>query len=367
MTNEKHQLSRLRWLGLLAATGAALYLCWLILLPFLNVLIWAAVLVILFYPVHRRIVFRLGHPGWSAILSSLLVIVVVLAPLTLITLAVVRELQEVGQGLQTNLNNLLNPNSPVIGRAIRWLSRYVDIEQWRSQEYIAERLRAISGTLARRSLGIVGDVASTVIQIFFVIFTMYYLFRDGGQIRAGLYDLLPLERAQTHEIVTRTNEVISASVYGVLVIAGIQGALGGLAFWILGLPSPLVWGVVMAFVSLIPMFGSFVVWIPAALSLGFGGHWFKALILVVWGMVVIGLADNFLRPKLVGGRARMHELLIFFSVLGGLQVFGVLGLVLGPVVVAVALALIDVLRQAPANTDETFDSAIVKLGNSSKP
>lgn len=227
----------------------------------------------------------------------------------------------------------------------------MDIEQWRSPEYLAERLKAVSGTLARRSLGFVGDVASTIIQIFFVIFTMYYLFRDGEQISEGLYDLLPLERAQTQEIIARTHEVISAGVYGVLVIAGIQGTLGGLAFWALRLPSPLVWGVVMSFASMIPMVGSFVVWIPAAIYLLFAGHWIKALLLVLWGTLVIGLVDNFLRPKLVGGRARMHELLIFFSVLGGLQMFGVLGLALGPVVVAVTLALIDVLRQASPKHD----------------
>ncbi|HMV84862.1 MAG TPA: hypothetical protein PLD20_23525 [Blastocatellia bacterium] len=117
MTNENVLLSRIRWLGLPAAAGAALYLCWRILLPFVDVPAWAAVLVILFYPLHRRIAARLGHPdhpGYSAIISSLLVIVVVLAPLTLITLAVVRELRETGQGLQANLNHLLDPGSPII-------------------------------------------------------------------------------------------------------------------------------------------------------------------------------------------------------------------------------------------------------------
>ncbi len=175
---------------------------------------------------------------------------------------------------------------------------------------------------------------------------MYYLFRDGERIRAALRDALPLETSQAHEIFLRTRDVISASIYGVLVIAAIQGALGGLAFWVLGLPSPLVWGVVMMFMSLIPVLGSFIVWIPAAIYLLATGEIWQGVVLIVWGALVIGSVDNFLRPKLVGEKTRLHELLIFFSVLGGLQVFGVLGLVLGPVVVAVALALLDVFRQA---------------------
>jgi predicted PurR-regulated permease PerM len=159
-------------------------------------------------------------------------------------------------------------------------------------------------------------------------------------------EMLPLERSQSEEIFTRTRDVIDASLYGVLVIAMIQGALGGLAFWVLGLPSAIVWAVVMIFLSMIPMAGAFIVWVPAAIYLAATGHWVKALILVAWGVLVIGTIDNFLRPKLVGEKTRLHELFIFFSVLGGLKVFGVLGIVLGPVVLAITLALLDVFRQA---------------------
>jgi predicted PurR-regulated permease PerM len=157
---------------------------------------------------------------------------------------------------------------------------------------------------------------------------------------------MPLSDAKAREILDRTGEVIGASVYGVLVIAVVQGVLGGLAFWVLGLPSPLLWGVVMIFLSMIPMLGAFIVWVPAAIYLALTGHWLQAVILAVWGALVIGSIDNFLRPKLVGERTRLHELLIFFSVLGGLQVFGVIGIVLGPVIVAITLALLDVLRHA---------------------
>ena len=345
---------QVRWLALLAVTLLALYLNWLMLLPFVGVLAWAAVLVVVFYPVHRRILARTKSPGWSALLSSLLVIVAILIPLTLVTLAVVNEAAKFSEQLRQSggVTHLLDPNSPVTGPAVRFVERYVGLEQLRSQEAVVERLRALSGQLAGRTLGLVGGLLGAVVQIFFIIFTIYYLFRDGDAIRDALRGLLPLEAEQSHEIFARTRDVIGASVYGVLIIAVIQGALGGLAFWALGLPSALLWAVVMTFLSLIPVAGAFVVWVPAALYLALTGAYVKAALLTAWGALVVGSADNFLRPKLVGEKTRLHELLIFFSVLGGLQVFGVLGLVLGPVVVAVTLALIDVFRHADGTASQ---------------
>jgi predicted PurR-regulated permease PerM len=347
---------QVRWLGLLAATAVALYLCWSMLQPFIEVVLWAVVLVIVFFPVHRRIRARLGSPGWSAVVSCLIVILVILIPLTLITLAVVRELSRLAQSLQANAETFLDPNSPYVGRALTWLGQYVDISQLDSQQFLAERLKGVSGAIAGRTLGFVGGAVGFVVEVFFVIFTMYYLFRDGERMREAAGDFVPLSDRRAHEIFDRTGEVIGASVYGVLVIAVIQGVLGGLAFWVLGLPSPLLWGVVMIFLSMIPMAGAFVVWVPAAIYLAVTGHWVAALLLTIWGALIIGTVDNFLRPKLVGERTRLHELLVFFSVLGGLQVFGVLGLVLGPVVVAITIALLDVLRQADDRPGETQES-----------
>jgi predicted PurR-regulated permease PerM len=354
-----------RWVALMAATVVALYLCWAMLQPFIEVLLWAVVLVIVFMPVHRRVRARVGSPGWSAMLSCLLVVVVILVPLTLVTLAIVREMTHIAQSLQpkpgdagagqTGLAGLLDPNSPYVGRALNWLGQYVDLEQFNSQEFVAERLKSLGGAIAGRTLGFVGGAVGFVVEIFFVIFTMYYFFRDGERMRGAIHDLMPLDDRKAHEIIDRTQEVISASVYGVLVIALIQGALGGLAFWALGLPSALLWGVVMVFLSMIPMAGAFVVWVPAAIFLAVTGHWGKAIILTAWGALVIGSIDNFLRPKLVGEKTRLHELIIFFSVLGGLQVFGVIGLVLGPVIVAITIALLDVLRQADGSPGDGRD------------
>lgn len=334
------------------ATGIALYLCWRMLQPFVEVLAWATVLVVTFYPVHRRLLARTKRPGTSALLSCLLVAVTILLPVTLIIFALIHEMSGFAENVKANVSALLDPNSPITGRFLNWLGQYVDVEQWRSQEFLAERLKGMGGVLAGRTLGFVGGVVGVIIEIFFVIFTMYYLFRDGHKIVIALPDVLPLERAQSEKIFARTREVISASLYGVLVIASIQGALGGLMFWILGLPSPLVWAVVMALLSMIPMAGAFIVWVPAAIFLALSGFWGKAIILTIWGTLAIGTVDNFLRPKLVGEKTKLHELFIFFSVLGGLKVFGILGIVLGPVVLAITLALLDVFRHVEKTDEE---------------
>jgi predicted PurR-regulated permease PerM len=142
-------------------------------------------------------------------------------------------------------------------------------------------------------------------------------------------------------------------VYGVVTIAALQGLLAGLAYWIMGIPSPVLWAVLTAFVCMIPIAGSFLVWLPLAIYLMINGSWTKAILLIIWGGLVISTIDNLLRPKLVGTQTRLHELFIFFSVLGGISVFGLLGIVLGPVVLAITLGLLQTFQPRLHTTDET--------------
>jgi predicted PurR-regulated permease PerM len=345
---------RASWIALIAALLAGLYLCWRIISPFLDVLMWAAVLVTVFQPIHRRLLIRLRHPGWTATVSTLLVIVTILGPVTLITLAVVDELRNIAGHLETNPVRIFDFNSPVFGPWLRWLDQYVDIERLQSPAFLRATLDRWTGTLANSTIGVVGGAVSVVVQMLLVVFTMYSPFRDGDALRRAAFDMLPLERPQTRDVVARTKEVVGATVYGVIVIALIQGTLGAFIFWVLGLPSPLLWGVVMFFLCMIPMAGAFLVWAPAALFLAFTGAWTRAIILVAWGVLIVGSIDNVLSPRLVGQRTRLHELLVFFSVLGGLEAFGVLGVVLGPVIVAVTLAIIEMVRHVNRPPEETL-------------
>ena len=338
----------------------ALYLCWLMVQPFTNVILWAAVLAVVFFPMHRRIRERIGNPSGAAIASTALVVVLILLPATFITIAVVRELAGAADNLQAGVQRISNASTlPGLGWLLEETRGFIDIDAAAAQKFLAERLQSMGGALAESTLLVVGGAVGAIVQMVLVVFTLFYLFRDGDRIRHAAYDVLPLERIQVHDIAIRTRDVIGATIYGVLVISAIQGTLGTFIFSVLGLPSPLLWGVVMFFLSMIPMAGAFLVWVPAAIYLALTGAYIKAVVLVVWGILVIGSIDNFLSPRLVGRRARLHELLIFFAVLGGLQVFGVLGVVLGPVLVAITLALIEMLRQSYRSPAETLPEQTV--------
>ena len=169
-------------------------------------------------------------------------------------------------------------------RCSGWLldrvGQYVDVDREAARKFVAERMQLWGAMLASSTLVVVGGVVGAVVQTALVVFSMFYLFRDGERLRHALYDMLPLERIQEQEITVRTRDVVAATIYGVLVISAIQGTLGTLIFWFLGLPSPLLWGVVMFFLSMIPMAGSFLVWVPAALYLALTGEYTKAAILV---------------------------------------------------------------------------------------
>jgi predicted PurR-regulated permease PerM len=338
---EPDRRGQARWLILLATLTAALYLCWQMLAPFINVLLWAGVLTLTFAPVHRRILARTRRPNLSAILSTLCVVIVIGVPTGLVTWAIVREIMPAVTTLQAAIGRFLDPRADHAGPFTHWLAQYIDLDQTRTR--ITEQLGAIGGELAGRAVSIVGDVVGIVVQTLFVVFVMFYVFRDGAMIRDALASAIPLRNRQTLEVLTRVREVVGASVNGVLVIATIQGTLGGIAFAALGLPSATLWGVVMIFLSLIPVAGAFVIWLPAVIYLAATGAWVKAILLLIAG-VLISLVDNFMRPRLVGKRAKLHDLFIFFAVLGGLHVFGLIGLVLGPVTLAVALSLFEAFR-----------------------
>lgn len=335
-----------RWVGLLGFGAIVFYLCWLMVQEMIGVILWGIVLAMVSFPLCRKLRAR----GWSehaaALLTTGAVVLIVLIPLLLIVTGVFRQTEKAIPAVQEGWAKLVDPNSS----AMKWIAAHVDVQSLRDPTFLRDKMRAFGEFLARKTPGFVGGFVGGIIgafvQIFFALFTLYYLLRDADRILPAVQESLPLSRAQSQKIFDRTGEVITASVNGVLVIAAIQGFLGMIGFLVLGIGSALLWGVIMFILSTIPMLGAFLVWVPAALYLLVSGSWIKAILLTIWGGGVIGMIDNVLRPRLVGKRAKLHELVIFFSVLGGLQVFGILGLFVGPVVAAIALALLQVFQEA---------------------
>jgi len=342
-----------RWFLLLGLTAVMLQLCWKILTPFLSILLWAAVLVMVFYPPYRWLAMKLkGRTTLAAFLTTLLVLATIILPMVAVTGAVVAELQSTAIQLTAEIPRHLER----LPEVLEVVYRYTGMTQDELKKTVQTGATTSTNALLQGGLTVVGGLLGFLVNLGFVSFTMFYLFIDGDKAVHTLRDWLPLERSQSQALLSRAGEIISASVYGVVVLAVIQGTLGGLMFWWLGLPSPLLWGVVMILFATIPMLGTFVIWVPAAIYLGVTGFWGKALILTLWGTLVIGMSDNLLRPTLVGKKAKMHDLMIFFAVLGGLRAFGVLGILMGPVVLAVSLTLLEAFRRAdPMQADPSVE------------
>lgn len=332
-----------RWILLLGLTAVMLQLCWKILTPFLSILLWASVMVLVFYPSYQRILRKLnGRTTLASALTTILVLATIILPMVVVTGMVVGELEATARQIQAEIPRHLERLPDIL----EVVYRYTGMTQDELKRAVQTGARTSSQTLLGGLLSVVGGAVGFLVNLGFVSFTMFYLFIDGDKAVQSLREWLPLERSQSHALLVRAGEIISASVYGVVVLAIIQGSLGGLMFWWLGLPSPLLWGVVMILFATIPMLGTFVIWVPAAIYLALNGHMIKAVILTLWGSVVIGMSDNLLRPTLVGKKAKMHDLMIFFAVLGGLNAFGVLGILMGPVVLAVSLTLLEAFRRA---------------------
>jgi len=216
-----------------------------------------------------------------------------------------------------------------------------DIGEEEIRNFVAEKLEAVVGFLAGQVGRLAANVAFFFFQLFFTLFTAFYLFRDGPALLERLRRGLPLDEVYREGLFYIAHNVLYATVYSSFVVALVQGLLGGITFAVLGIQAPLFWGVAMGLFSLLPAVGPWLIWLPAALVFLLEGKWGYAIALLVVGVLVISLVDNILRPALISGRAQMNGLLVFISILGGIAAFGVLGLVLGPILVALGVALIE--------------------------
>jgi predicted PurR-regulated permease PerM len=230
-----------------------------------------------------------------------------------------------------------------------WLAELRD--NWELNEVLTEQkltqmTDTVSNFVVNNAFSVVGGIMGFLLNFIFLLFVLFFLFRDGAKLGQRTVEFIPLPEEQTRKLFRRIEEVLGGCVYGVLMVAAVQGTLGGITFWALGLKSPVTWGLVMTLLCTLPIVGAWLVWLPAAIYLAIHGDYTKAIILAVVGQFLISSIDGVLRPILVGQRAKLHELVIFFSVLGGLKYFGLLGILLGPIVMSLAYGLITVLWQA---------------------
>ncbi len=333
------------WLWFLFAL--LLYLTYRIFAPFLVPLAWAGVLVICFYPVHRRIRNRLQQPNLAALTTVLLLTLIIIVPTVLLAGAFASEAIEALGNFQQQVREGRLPGLARLGQVLpmekvtTWLATHAKIAQEELHAVILKNFEHLVGFIASQATQLARNVLVFVFQLFVIVFASFYLFRDGPRALERFRSLLPLKEKQRERLLHTAQDVLYASVYSSLIVAVVQGTLGGVLFALLGIQAALFWGVIMGFLSLLPVVGAWVIWLPAAILFLLKGELARGLILLVAGAAVVGLVDNFLRPILISGRARLNGLLVFISVLGGLVAFGAIGLVLGPIIVALGVAIVD--------------------------
>jgi len=339
----------------LAFAALLLYLLWKIFHPFVGPILWAALLAFLLFPLNARLRRRWrGKNGPAAMVMTLVVLVAVVVPMTLLGFLFVRQVGDLANRVTPFVNRyqIEKPADlfrlPALDRAVHWLDEKTPMTAAEIQEWIVSGAKsgvdlAITGSKSL-VLGAVGFVASLLLMLFI----LYFFFRDGDRIAVELIATLPAEAHRKQKLVAHVSSVTKAVVFGTLLTALVQGALIGIAFEVCRLPSPVVFAVVAAIASLLPVGGTAFVWAPGAIVLFAQGRTAWGIAMVIWGALIVGSADNVLRPYFISGRAEISTLPVFFGVLGGIGAFGPIGMFLGPVLIALALAIVRFARDDAA-------------------
>jgi predicted PurR-regulated permease PerM len=315
-----------------------------ILLPFYGTILWGSIVALLFAPLHRWLLPRLRQRRTpAALLTLLVVLVMVVLPLALIAAALAREATGVYEQLQSGELSATRYFRGVFDALPDWVTTWLDrfgvVDFNTLQKRLTDALARGSQFIATQALGIGQITFEFILDLFVTMYLAFFLIRDGDALARTLGHAVPLAAAHRRELFGKFTVVIRATVKGNLLVAALQGLLGGLAFWFLGVKGALLWGVVMAFLSLLPAVGTALVWAPVALYFLLTGALWQGAALIAWGMLVIGLVDNLLRPVLVGKDTRLPDYVVLMTTLGGMVVFGINGFVLGPAIAAMFVAV----------------------------
>ena len=336
--------SRGKLLALFVATLLALYLCWRFVAPFLPAIVLAATLAMITHRPMEWLRWRSRRPRLAAGVGTAAVAVTFLLPVGALTYFAMREIGETiaawrSEDAQLAWRQFIE-QSPSLERAWAGVSRHLQLE-----EAIPRRLERLQGNIT----AIVQGALSLIGQGLLTLFFLFFLYRDEQAAIESVRRVMPLDDHETDDLFRRVGDTVHATIFGTVLMAMIQGALGGAIFAALGIPGAVMWSVIMGMLSIIPYLGSFVIWGPAAVILAMQGETVKALVLAGWGLVAIGLIDNILYPTFVGHRLKQHTAVAFIAILGGVAVFGTTGLVLGPVLAATTACLLDVWRRRTAH------------------
>jgi predicted PurR-regulated permease PerM len=334
---------QLRALVVVAATVLGVYLCYRMAEPFVPALAWALALAVLFAPAYRWLKSAVKSATLAASISVVVIGLIVVVPATFVGQRLVAEGARGADTIRAKLESgewqrMLDAH-PRVAPIARRIEQRIDLPG---------TISSVGAWLTTAAASLVKGSVVQAIDVLLTFYLLFYFLRDQRAVLQLVRSMSPLSDADMDTLFGRVDDTVYATVYGTVVVAAVQGTLGGLMFWWLGLPAPLLWGLMMAVLAVVPVLGAFVIWVPAALFLALAGSWGKALLLAVWGGVVVGGIDNVLYPILVGNRLKLHTIPAFMAIVGGLMVFGSAGLILGPVTLTVTVLLLDIWRRRTA-------------------
>jgi predicted PurR-regulated permease PerM len=326
---------------LAAATILAGYLCYQLLLPFLPAIVWATTAAVITYRFSHWIGRHVKSPSTKAAICTAIVAVAILLPVLGVGYVGVQQIGTAAkelEGFSEQVDKML-AKRPQLRQA--WKSLKNELDPSKAPQ-LASRLRpsAVAAISTPLYIGL---------QLLLTLFILFFLYRDEHLALDSVRSVMPLGELETTLLMHRVEDTIHATIFGTVVVAMIQGAMGGVIFALMGIPGAVLWAVIMGLLAMVPYLGAFVVWGPMAVFLAMSGQWVQAAILVAYGALAMGLIDNLLYPYLVGQRLRQHTVTSFFAILGGVNVFGATGLVLGPVIVTVTFFLFDLWRKRTAH------------------
>lgn len=355
----QHLLVTVFFFGLLLVI---LYAVFLILSPFLVPITWAAILAVVVYPLYGWLVRRLrGGPNLAAFIITILLTLVIVLPAIKLAGFLSQEAVE----LVNVVRNLANRPETELWKEKPWIKDLLGFWDWASinlaafeidlKEAAIQGAQVSSGFIVSHVKDIAQNVFVFTINIFVALLTFFFFLRDGKHFCERIRRLLPMDPQHQNRLFRNIVDSIYAVIHGCVVVAMVQGLLAGLAYWALGIPFSVLWGVATAFLALLPVGGSTLVSLPLSLYLFLQDSYLKGIILLAWSLGIVGTIDNFLKPVFIGSRLRLPVLFLFFSILGGLSLFGAVGLILGPVLFALLAALLDLYLDvyAKGSTTET--------------
>jgi Predicted permease len=328
-----------------------------ILLPFYGAVFWGSVLAIIFTPFHRRLLAVMNQrQNLAALTTLLLCLIIVILPVTIMTISLLQEGAIVYQGIRSGQLNFGAYFQQIMGAMPPWVTNVLDRLGLTKFSELQDMLStgALQGSqfIAMHALSIGQNAFEFVISFGIMLYLLFFLLRDGAALSIRIKQAIPLSMEHKRHLFSKFTTVIRATVKGNVVVAAAQGTLGGIMFSFLGIQGALLWGFVMAFLSLLPAVGAGLIWVPVAIYFLFTGAVWQGVTLIAFGVLVIGLVDNILRPILVGRDTKIPDYVILISTLGGMVLFGLNGFVIGPVIAALFIAAWDLFsasKEAPAD------------------